>query len=50
MNRGINDSKDLPNEYLEDIYDQIKDREIALKASRGVMKVASVKGNFLTNV
>lgn len=41
MNRGINDSKDLPPEYLEDIYEQIKRQEITLKPTRA----QSVKGN-----
>ena len=27
-NRGINDKEDLPREYLENLYDQIKEREI----------------------
>ena len=31
MNRGINDSKDLPEAYLSAIYDQIKGEEIKLK-------------------
>ena len=33
MNRGINDSKDLPREYLESIYDEIASSEIKLKGS-----------------
>ena len=33
MNRGINDSKDLPREYLEAIYDEIASSEIKLKGS-----------------
>ena len=33
MNRGINDSKDLPREYLESIYDEIASSEIKLKTS-----------------
>ena len=33
MNRGINDSKDLPREYLEAIYDEIASSEIKLKTS-----------------
>lgn len=40
MNRGINDSKDLPPEYLTDIYEQIKRQEITLKHS----KAQTVKG------
>ncbi|XP_071807234.1 brefeldin A-inhibited guanine nucleotide-exchange protein 1-like isoform X1 [Asterias amurensis] len=33
MNRGINDSKDLPREYLSEIYDEIEDNEIKMKPS-----------------
>ena len=36
MNRGINDSKDLPPEYLSTIYDEILEREIKMKATAGV--------------
>lgn len=32
MNRGINDSKDLPEEYLSAIYDEIASNEIKMKA------------------
>jgi brefeldin A-inhibited guanine nucleotide-exchange protein len=31
MNRGINDNKDLPPEYLEAIYDDIAHNEIKMK-------------------
>ncbi|GAB6029023.1 Brefeldin A-inhibited guanine nucleotide-exchange protein 1 [Chamberlinius hualienensis] len=31
MNRGINDSKDLPEEYLSQIYDEIQGNEIKMK-------------------
>lgn len=31
MNRGINDGKDLPQEYLEAIYDNIQENEIQMK-------------------
>nr|XP_057906847.1 brefeldin A-inhibited guanine nucleotide-exchange protein 2 [Doryrhamphus excisus] len=34
MNRGINDSKDLPEEYLSSIYDQIAGKKIAMKESK----------------
>uniref|UniRef100_A0A8C1K511 ADP-ribosylation factor guanine nucleotide-exchange factor 2 (brefeldin A-inhibited) n=1 Tax=Cyprinus carpio TaxID=7962 RepID=A0A8C1K511_CYPCA len=34
MNRGINDSKDLPEEYLSSIYDEIAGKKIALKESK----------------
>ena len=30
MNRGINDQKDLPREYLEAIYDEIATNEIKM--------------------
>ncbi|KAL4236729.1 Brefeldin A-inhibited guanine nucleotide-exchange protein 1 [Mactra antiquata] len=32
MNHGINDSKDLPEEYLSNIYDEIASNEIKMKA------------------
>nr|CAB3222754.1 brefeldin A-inhibited guanine nucleotide-exchange protein 1 [Phallusia mammillata] len=44
MNRGINDSKDLPPEYLEDIYNQIKKKEITLKSTRAGAKATNIKG------
>ena len=31
-NRGINDSEDLPKEYLSAIYDEIKESEIKMKS------------------
>lgn len=31
MNRGINDSKDLPEEYLSSIYEEIAGNEIKMK-------------------
>ncbi|MBN3299867.1 BIG2 protein, partial [Amia calva] len=34
MNRGINDSKDLPQEYLSAIYDEIAGKKIAMKESK----------------
>ncbi|RXG67674.1 ARF guanine-nucleotide exchange factor GNL1 [Armadillidium vulgare] len=33
MNRGINDSKDLPEEYLSAIYDEIAGNEIKMKST-----------------
>ena len=33
MNRGINDSKDLPEDYLSSIYDEIAGNEIKMKVS-----------------
>ena len=32
MNRGINDQKDLPREYLEAIYDEIASNEIKMSS------------------
>ena len=32
MNRGINDSKDLPEDYLSKIYDEILSNEIKMKS------------------
>ncbi|KAM8831145.1 brefeldin A-inhibited guanine nucleotide-exchange protein 2 [Synchiropus picturatus] len=34
MNRGINDSKDLPEEYLSSIYNEIAGKKIAMKESK----------------
>jgi len=33
MNRGINDSRDLPEDYLSQIYDEIAGNEIKMKGS-----------------
>ena len=33
MNKGINDSKDLPQEYLESIYDEISQNEIKMRSA-----------------
>lgn len=33
MNRGINDSRDLPEEYLSQIYDEIAGNEIKMKGA-----------------
>ncbi|XP_059144360.1 brefeldin A-inhibited guanine nucleotide-exchange protein 1-like isoform X2 [Physella acuta] len=38
MNRGINDSKDLPPDYLSAIYDQIAGKEIKMKAHSSGIK------------
>ena len=40
MNRGINDSKDLPEDYLSAIYDEIAADEIKMKAV-GSQKIAA---------
>lgn len=34
MNRGINDSKDLPVEYLSTIYEEIEGKKIAMKETK----------------
>ncbi|KAM4622378.1 brefeldin A-inhibited guanine nucleotide-exchange protein 2 [Discoglossus pictus] len=34
MNRGINDSKDLPEEYLSSIFDEIEGKKIAMKETK----------------
>uniref|UniRef100_A0A4W5QCW1 ARF guanine nucleotide exchange factor 1 n=1 Tax=Hucho hucho TaxID=62062 RepID=A0A4W5QCW1_9TELE len=36
MNRGINDSKDLPEEYLSAIYDEIAGKKIAMKETKEI--------------
>ena len=44
MNRGINDSRDLPEEFLSKIYDEIENEEIKLKVTtvrRGANAVGS---------
>ena len=38
MNRGINDNKDLPREYLEDIYEEIASSEIRMKEVTSVAR------------
>lgn len=43
MNRGINESRDLPEEFLSKIYDEIENEEIKLKVTtrRGVNTVGA---------
>ena len=38
MNRGINDSKDLPPEYLEGIYNEISSNEIKMSRTVAIAK------------
>lgn len=45
MNRGINEQKDLPREYLEAIYDEIATNEIRMNAP-GVQKSATLRGTI----
>ena len=42
MNRGINEQKDLPREYLEAIYDEIATNEIRMNAP-GLQKSPAVR-------
>lgn len=44
MNRGINDSKDLPEEYLSHIYDEIAGNEIKMKSTAA--KYSGKQSNF----
>lgn len=37
MNRGINDSQDLPEEYLSQIYDEIAGHEIKMRGTSGTL-------------
>jgi brefeldin A-inhibited guanine nucleotide-exchange protein len=43
MNRGINDSKDLPREFLESIFDQVAESEIKLKGGNASLASGSQK-------
>ncbi|VDO96273.1 unnamed protein product [Schistosoma mattheei] len=42
MNRGINDSQDLPESYLAQIYDEIANAGIKLKADDNVTKLTKI--------
>lgn len=44
MNRGINEQKDLPREYLEAIYDEIATNEIRMKAPSKLLAVRASNG------
>lgn len=48
MNRGINDSKDLPEEYLSHIYDEIAGNEIKMKST--ATKYSGKQSNLLVFV
>ncbi|WWC95937.1 hypothetical protein V866_002804 [Kwoniella sp. B9012] len=48
-NRGINDGKDLPQEYLEETYDEIQNNEIKMKDEIEVPQ-ATTSGGGLTSV
>ena len=45
-NRGINDSEDLPKEYLAKIYDEIASSEIKMKASSTVVEKTMVVTDY----
>lgn len=51
MNRGINDSKDLPEEYLSSIYDEIAGKKIAMKESKefSITPKSNKQSEYLTN-
>jgi len=53
MNRGINDSRDLPEEYLSSIYDEIADNEIKMRVTSqgrpGKPSSAASEFNILSN-
>ena len=48
MNRGINDSKDLPREYLSEIYDEIEDNEIKMKPSTSNKHVTTSRSKSIS--
>ena len=43
MNRGINDKKDIPADYLTDIYDDIKQNKIEMTVPRLEKATSSTK-------
>uniref|UniRef100_A0A7M4ERG5 ARF guanine nucleotide exchange factor 2 n=1 Tax=Crocodylus porosus TaxID=8502 RepID=A0A7M4ERG5_CROPO len=45
MNRGINDSKDLPEEYLSTIYEEIEGKKISMKETKEYAVSAKSKPN-----
>lgn len=46
MNRGINDSKDLPEEYLSAIYDEIAGKKIAMKETKELTMKSNKQSEF----
>ncbi len=49
MNRGINDSKDLPHEYLSAIYEEIAENEIKMKVTATTTRPGvSAKSQFVS--
>lgn len=49
MNRGINDSQDLPREYLGQIYDEIAQCEIQMRAGGGSTTMAANGGTSVSS-
>lgn len=49
MNRGINDSRDLPEDYLSTIYDEIAGNEIKMKGSAKLGKQGKATWTKLQN-
>ena len=47
MNRGINDSNDLPHEYLSAIYEEIAENEIQMKPAAQTRQGVSAKSMYL---
>lgn len=47
MNRGINDSKDLPEEYLSAIYDEIAGKKIAMNETKKLTLKSSKQSKLL---
>jgi brefeldin A-inhibited guanine nucleotide-exchange protein len=43
MNRGINDNKDLPREFLENIFDQVAESEIKVKGNQWAKSISWVE-------
>jgi len=50
MNRGINDSQDLPHEYLSTIYEEIAENEIQMKPAAQSRQGVTAKSDYLTNI
>ena len=48
MNRGINDQKDLPRDYLSDICDEIAGNEIKLKYGAASKPNPKTGGKIIT--
>lgn len=46
MNRGINDSKDLPEEYLSAIYDEIAGKKISMKETKELTLKSNKQSEF----